>query len=47
MIYSILSITTRAAPLPAVTIMQSLSFLGFSSSKCSDLVVFVCIGLLV
>ena len=47
MMYSVLSITTRATPLSAVTMMQSLSFLRFSSAKCSDLVVFVCIGLLV
>ena len=45
--YSVLSITTRATPLSAVTIMQSLSFLRFSSAKCSALVMFVCIGLLV
>ena len=31
----------------AVTMMWSLSFLIFSSAKCSDLVMFVCIGLLV
>ena len=47
MMYSVLSITPRATPLSAVTMMQSLSFLRFSSAKCSDLVMFVCIGLLV
>ena len=47
MMYSVLSITTRATPLSAVTMMRSLSFLRFSSAKCSDLVMFVCIGLLV
>ena len=47
MMYSVLSITTRATLLTAVTMMQSLSFLRFSSAKCSDLVMFVCIGLLV
>ena len=47
MMYSVLYITTRATPLSAVTVMQSLSFLRFSSGKCSDLVMFVCIGLLV
>ena len=47
MMYSVLSITTRATPLSAVTRMHSLSFLRFSSAKCSDLVMFVCIGLLV
>ena len=46
MMYSVLSITTRATPLSAVTMMWSLSFLRFSSAKCSDLVMFVCIGLL-
>ena len=45
--YSVLSITTRARPLSAVTMMWSLSFLRFSSDKCSDLAMFVCIGLLV
>ena len=45
--YSVLSITTRATPLSAVTMMCSLSLLRFSSAKCSDLVMFVCIGLLV
>ena len=47
MMYSVLSITTRATPLSAVTMMQSLFFLRCSSAKCSDLVMFVCIGLLV
>ena len=47
MMYSVLSITTRATPLSAVTMMWSLSFLRFSSAKCSDLVMFVCIGLFV
>ena len=47
MMYSVLSITTRATPLSAVTIMWSMSFLRFSSTKCSVLVMFVCIGLLV
>ena len=47
MMYSVLSITTRARPLSAVILMQSLSFLRFSSAKCSALVMFVCIGLLV
>ena len=45
--YSVLSITTRATPLLAVTMMQSLSFPRFSSARCSALVMFVCIGLLV
>ena len=44
MIYSVLSITTRATPLSVVTMIQSLSFLIFSSAKCSALVMFVCIG---
>ena len=43
MIYSVLSITTRATSLSAVTMMQSLSFLRFSSAKCFALVMFVCI----
>ena len=47
MMYSVLSIVTRATPLSVVTMMQSLSLLRFSSAKCSDLVMFVCIGLLV
>ena len=47
MMYSDLSITTKATPLSAVTMMYSLSFLRFSSAKCSALVMFVCIGLLV
>ena len=47
MMPSVLSITTRATPLSAVTMMQSLSFLRFSSAKYSDLVMFVCICLLV
>ena len=47
MMYSVLSITARATPLSAVTMMWSLSFLRFSSAKCSDSVMFVCIGLLV
>ena len=47
MMYSALSITTRAIPLSPVTMMSSLSFLRFSSTRCSALVVFVCIGLLV
>ena len=34
MIYSILSITTRATSLSAVTMMRSLSFMRFSSAKC-------------
>ena len=37
----------QATPLSAVTMMQSSSFLRFSSAKCSALVMFVCIGLLV
>ena len=45
--YSVLSIPTRTTPLSAVTMMWSLSFLRFSSAKCSDLVMFVCISLLV
>ena len=45
--YSVLSITTKATPLSAVTMMQSLSFLRLSSATCSALVMFVCIGLLV
>ena len=47
MMYSVLSITTWATPLSTVTMMWSLSFLRFSSDKCSNLVMFVCIGLLV
>ena len=47
MMYSVLSITTRATPLSSATMIQSLSFLRFPSAKCSDLVMFVCIGLLV
>ena len=47
MMYSVLSITTKATPLSAVTMMRSLSFLSFSSAKCSALVMFVCIDLLV
>ena len=47
MMYSVLSITTRATLLSTVTMMWSLSFLGFSSARCSALVMFVCIGLLV
>ena len=47
MMFSLLSITARATPLLAVTMMWSLSFLRFSSAECSDLVLFVCIGLLV
>ena len=47
MMYSVLSITTKANPLSTVTMMQSLSFLRFSSAKCSDLVILDCIGLLV
>ena len=45
--YSVLSITIKATPLSIVTMMQSLSFLRFSSVKYSDLVMFVCIGFLV
>ena len=45
--YSVLYITTRATPLSAVTMIWSLSVLRFSSAKCSDLVIYVCIGLLV
>ena len=44
--YSVLSITTRATPLSAVRMMAVLVFLRFSSTKCSDLVMYVCIGLL-
>ena len=44
MMYSVLSITIRATPLSAVTRMWSLSLLRFSSAECSDLVMFVCIG---
>ena len=44
MIYSVLSITTRATPLSAATMMLFLYFLRFSSAKCSALVMFVCIG---
>ena len=47
MMYSVLSITARATPLSAVTMMWSLSFLRLASAKCSDLEMFVCIGLLV
>ena len=45
--YSALSITTKATPLSAATMMQSLSFLRFASAKCSALVMFLCIALLV
>ena len=45
--YSVLFITTRTTPLSAVTMMWSLSFLRFSGARCSALVMFVCIGLLV
>ena len=45
--YSALSITTRATPLSAVTMVWSSSFLRFSSANCSALVMFECIGLLV
>ena len=45
--YSVLSTTTNATPLSAVTMMWSFSFLKFSSAKCPALVMFVCIGLLV
>ena len=44
--YSVLSITSRATPFSGVTIMQPLSFLRFSSARYSALVMFVCIGLL-
>ena len=47
MMHSLLSITTRVTPLSAVTMILSLSFLRFSTAKCSALVMFVCIGLLV
>ena len=47
MMYSVLSITTRATPLLAVTMIWSLLFLRFSNVRCSALVMFVCIGLLV
>ena len=47
MMYSVLSITTRVTPLSAVIMIESSSFLRFSSAKCSDLVMFICIGLLV
>ena len=47
MMYSVLCITARATPLLAIIMMWSLSFLRFSSAKCSVLVMFVCIGLLV
>ena len=47
MMYSAVSITIRATPLSAVTMMWNLSFLRLSNAKCSDLVMFVCIGLLV
>ena len=47
MIYSVVSITTRAMPLSAMTKMQSLSFLRYSSARCYALEMFVCIGLLV
>ena len=36
MMYSVLSITIRAMPLSALTMMRSLSFLRFPSAKCSD-----------
>ena len=45
--YAVLSITTRATPLYTVTMMWSLSFQRFLSTKYSALVMFVCIGLLV
>ena len=45
--YCVLSITIRATPLSAVTMMWSLSFLRFSSANCFALLMFVCIGLLV
>ena len=47
MMYSFMSITTRAKHLSAMTIMKSLSFLRFSSTRCSALVMFVYTGLLV
>ena len=47
MMCSVLHITTKAMPLSAVTMMWSLSFLIFASAKCSALVMFVSIGLLV
>ena len=47
MMYFVLSITTRATPLSDVTMIQSLSFLRFSSARCSALVMIICIGLLV
>ena len=47
MMYSVLSITTKATPLSVVTMVQSSSFLRFSSAKCPALVMFVCIVLLV
>ena len=47
MMYYVLSITSRATSLSPVTMIRSLYFLRFSSAKCSDLVMFVCIGLLV
>ena len=47
MMYSVLSITTRATLLSAVTVMWSFSFLKFSSGRYSALVMFLCIGSLV
>ena len=47
MMYSVLSNTNRVTPFSAVTMMQSLPFLRFSSVKCSALVIFICMGLLV
>ena len=46
MMYSVLSITTRATPLSAVTMMWSLSFLRFSSVRWSALVMhwFIVVG---
>ena len=46
MMCSVLSITTKATPLSAVTMMWSLYFLRLSSARCSALVMFICIGLL-
>ena len=47
MMYSFCPLQPGATPLSAVTMMHSLSFLRFSSARCSALVMFVCNGLLV
>ena len=47
MMYSVLSITTRATPFVSCNNDAILVFPEILSAKCSDLVMFVCIGLLV